>query len=142
MQGLPRKLLHAALYEAIAVALVTAAVALSQQASPAEGLGLSLAMSVLAMLWNMAFNALFEAWERRQPSQARTWQRRALHALGFELGLMLLTVPVIMWVLGLSLWQAIVADAALMVFFLFYTYAFNWAFDRVFGLPAAPSTAP
>jgi uncharacterized membrane protein len=137
MQGLRRKLLHASLFEVIAVSLVTAAVALSQQASPAEGLSLSLAMSVLAMLWNMAFNALFEAWERRQVSSERTWQRRTLHALGFELGLMVLTVPVIMWVLGLSLWQAIVADAALMVFFLFYTYAFNWAFDRVFGLPAA-----
>jgi uncharacterized membrane protein len=42
---------------------------------------------------------------------------------------------VIMWMLGLGLWEAILADAALMVFFLFYTYAYNWAFDRVFGLP-------
>jgi uncharacterized membrane protein len=46
---------------------------------------------------------------------------------------------VIMWMLGLGLWEAILADAALMVFFLFYTYAYNWAFDRVFGLPAAPT---
>jgi uncharacterized membrane protein len=128
-----RRLVHATLYEAIAIALVTSALAATGHASTDTSLGLSAAMSVLAMAWNMAFNALFEAWERRQPSQHRTWQRRALHALGFEGGLMLLTVPVIMWMLGLGLWAAITMDASLMVFFLFYTYAFNWAFDRVFG---------
>jgi uncharacterized membrane protein len=134
--GLQRKLLHAALYEVLAIALVTGALAATGHASTGTGLGLSAAMSVMAMAWNMAFNTLFEAWERRQPSQHRTWQRRCLHALGFEGGLMLLTVPIIMWVLGLSLWAAAAMDASLMVFFLFYTYAFNWAFDRVFGLPA------
>jgi uncharacterized membrane protein len=115
---------------------VTMGMAVTGHASADKGLGLSAAMSMLAMAWNLAFNALFEAWERRQTSRHRTWQRRALHALGFEGGLMLLTVPVIMGVLGLGLWPAIAMDASLMVFFLFYTYAFNWAFDRVFGLPA------
>jgi uncharacterized membrane protein len=135
MQGLRRKLVHATLYEAIAIGLLTLGVTLSGQASAETGLTTSLLMSALAMLWNMAFNTAFEAWERRQTSMLRTWRRRLAHALGFEGGLMLLTVPVIMWMLDLGLWQAIVADAALMVFFLFYTYAFNWAFDRVFGLP-------
>jgi uncharacterized membrane protein len=135
-----RRLVHAALYEAVAIALVTPGLAATGHASTDRGLSLSVAMSVMAMAWNMAFNALFEAWERGQPSQHRTWQRRALHALGFEGGLMLLTVPVIMWVLGLGLWAAIAMDASLMVFFLFYTYAFNWAFDRVFGLPHAPNS--
>lgn len=134
-----RRLVHATLYEAVAIALVTAGLALTGQAGTHTSLGLSAAMSALAMAWNMAFNALFEAWERRQPSQVRTWQRRALHALGFEGGLVLLTVPVIMVVLGLGLWPAIAMDGSLMVFFLFYTYAFNWAFDRVFGLPQVPT---
>jgi uncharacterized membrane protein len=132
-----RRLIHATLYEAIAIALVTGAVALSGHAQAGTGLSLSVAMSVLAMLWNMAYNAMFEAWERRQPSTVRTWQRRGLHALGFEGGLMLLTIPVIMWMLEVGLWQAVVADASLVVFFLGYTFAFNWAFDRVFGLPLA-----
>jgi uncharacterized membrane protein len=139
VQGLKRKLVHAGLFEAIAIALVTVALAATGHANTDKGLGLSAAMSVMAMAWNMAFNTLFEAWERSQPSRHRTWQRRALHALGFEGGLMLLTVPVIMGVLGLGLWPAIAMDASLMVFFLFYTCAFNWAFDRVFGLPAPSS---
>jgi uncharacterized membrane protein len=36
-----------------------------------------------------------------------------------------------------SLWQALLYDAALLLFFLVYTFVFNWAFDRVFGLPAS-----
>ena len=28
-------------------------------------------------------------------------------------------------------------EAGLLVFFLIYTYVFNWTFDRVFGLPAS-----
>jgi len=31
-------------------------------------------------------------------------------------------------------------DLGLVIFFLVYTFVFNWAFDRVFGLPA--SAAP
>jgi len=137
MQGLHRKVVHATLYEAVAIALVTLGMSAAGQASVHTGLSLSVAMSVLAMLWNMAYNAMFEAWERRQPSTVRTWQRRVAHALGFEGGLMVLTIPVIMWMLKVGLWQAVVADASLVVFFLGYTFAFNWAFDRVFGPPVA-----
>ena len=36
-----------------------------------------------------------------------------------------------------GLWEALLFDAALLVFFLVYTFVFNWGFDRPFGLPAA-----
>ena len=32
-------------------------------------------------------------------------------------------------------------DLGLVVFFLCYTFVFNWAFDRVFGLPASAMAA-
>jgi uncharacterized membrane protein len=41
-----------------------------------------------------------------------------------------------------SLWEAFVMDLALIVFFLCYTFVFNWGFDRVFGLPASAQGAP
>jgi len=43
------------------------------------------------------------------------------------------------WWLDVSLWQALVMDLGLVVFFLVYTFVFNWAFDAVFGLPASAS---
>ena len=33
--------------------------------------------------------------------------------------------------------QALVMDLGLVVFFLCYTFVFNWGFDQVFGLPAS-----
>lgn len=68
-------------------------------------------------------------------------QRRVAHAVIFETGLVLMLVPLIAWWLGIGLWEALVMDLALVVFFLVYTFAFNWAFDAVFGLPASARAA-
>jgi hypothetical protein len=46
-------------------------------------------------------------------------------------------VPFFAWWLEVSLWQAFVLDLGLLLFFLVYTFVFNWVFDRVFGLPAS-----
>jgi uncharacterized membrane protein len=36
----------------------------------------------------------------------------------------------------------VVADMGLVLLFLTYTFCFNWAFDRVFGLPASAAQEP
>lgn len=137
MQGARRKVVHAVLYELIAILLVTVVVRLASSASAHEAVGLALLTSLIAMAWNVAFNGLFEAWERRQTQRERTWRRRVLHAIGFEGGLTVLTVPVIAWWLQLGWLQALVADLGLVALFLVYTFVFNWVFDRVFGLPTS-----
>ncbi|MDO8889949.1 MAG: PACE efflux transporter, partial [Hydrogenophaga sp.] len=73
--------------------------------------------------------------------KGRSVKRRVAHAVIFEAGLVLMLVPLIAWWLGIGLWQALVMDLALVVFFLVYTFAFNWAFDAVFGLPASARPA-
>lgn len=140
LQGLRRKLIHACLYEAIAIGIVTVAVRLVRpEADTAEAGLLAVGTSVIALLWNMAFNALFEAWEARQTDRARTARRRLAHAIGFEGGLVALTVPLIAWWLQMSWWEALLADMGLLVFFLGYTLVFNWVFDHAFGLPSQPT---
>lgn len=137
LQGLRRKIVHATLYELIAVAIVTAATPLLSDKGLSEGLGLAISTSVMALLWNMVFNTLFESWERRQASRTRTIRRRIAHAIGFEGGLVALTVPALAWWLDIGWWAAFVLDLGLVVFFLFYTLVFNWVFDHAFGLPAS-----
>ena len=46
-------------------------------------------------------------------------------------------IPLMAWWFNISLWEAAVMEAGLLVFFMVYTFAFNWAFDRIFGLPAS-----
>lgn len=142
MQGPQRKIFHATLYELIAVVVVTLAMRWLSDKGTAEAGGLALSTSVVALLWNMAFNTLFERWERRQVNRQRTVARRVAHAIGFEGGLVLMTVPMIAWWLDMSWWQALVTDLGLVVFFLFYTFGFNWLFDHVFGVPNATHGTP
>ena len=99
--------------------------------------GIKANTTAIAIGWNLVFNALFEAWERRQPVRGRGVARRVAHAIGFEGGLLLWLVPFFAWWLGVSLWQALLMDLGLLVFFLVYTYVFTWVFDRLFGLPAS-----
>jgi uncharacterized membrane protein len=130
-----RRVVQALLYEAIAVAVVGPALGWLFDEGLASALGLALLMSTIALLWNYVFNGWFERWEARQSVKGRSLQRRLLHGIGFEGGLVLLLVPPMAWWLQISLWQAFLADLAVLVFFFFYAIGFTWAFDRIFGLP-------
>jgi uncharacterized membrane protein len=135
LQGPRRKVFHATLFELIAIACVTLAMRWVPGTDTAHAGGLALSTSAIALGWNMAFNTLFESWERRQRSHARTVWRRMAHALLFEGGLVIMTVPVIAWWLSLGWWQALITDLGLVAFFLVYGLSFNWLFDHLFGLP-------
>jgi uncharacterized membrane protein len=97
----------------------------------------AVASSLVAVAWNYVFNTLFEAWEARQAVRGRGFARRAVHAVGFELGLTVLLVPMLAWWLEMSLLEALLYDLTLVLFFVVYTFLFNLGFDRVFGLPAS-----
>lgn len=142
MQGLRRKLVYVTLYELIAI---TASALLLQLFSGSD-LGkagvAAVGAAVVAVVWNLSYNTVFEWWESRQVKRGRSVMRRVVHAIGFETGLVIMLVPAFAWWLGLMLWDAFVMDIGLIVFFLVYTFVFNWVFDRVFGLPASALPRP
>jgi uncharacterized membrane protein len=109
---------------------------------PMHAGALSVVASALAVAWNVAFNALFERWEAGQVVRGRSLGRRIVHAVGFEGGLALALVPLMAWWLEIGLWEALVLDIGLLVFFLVYTFAFNLGFDKLFGLPASAAPQP
>lgn len=137
MQGVKRKVVYVSLYEGIAIVAATLGLAgMTGQGMEHSGL-LAVAASAIAVVWNLLFNTLFERWEARQAQRGRSVLRRVVHAVCFEGGLVLFLVPLIAWWFDTSLLQALVMDLGLVLFFLVYTFVFNWGFDRVFGLPAA-----
>ena len=135
MSPIQRRLLQAGLYEVGAICITSPILGLSFGASAGSALALGVIMSTIALAWNYLFNALWEAWERRQVSRHRSLWRRLVHGLGFEGGLGLMLVPLMAAWLGISLWASLVAEAGLLLVFYFYAVGFTWAFDRVFGLP-------
>lgn len=137
MQGIWRRVVYISLYEVLAIALAGLGLMLMSGESLLASGALATATSAVAVVWNLVFNSLFERWEAQQSVKGRSVKRRVAHAVIFEAGLVLMLVPLIAWWLGIGLWEALVMDMALVVFFLIYTFVFNWAFDAIFGLPAS-----
>jgi uncharacterized membrane protein len=137
MQGLRRRIVYVTLYELIAIAATSIGLAVFSDSSVERAGVAAVVSSAVAVAWNVVFNTLFERWEARQSVRGRSLARRAAHAIGFEGGLVVTLVPFFAWWLDVSLWQAFVLDLGLLLFFLVYTFVFNWVFDRVFGLPAS-----
>lgn len=135
MQGIKRRVIHTLSFEVIAL-IIAVPLFTWVLGTGLKHIGImTLVMSLIAMIWNMSFNKLFELWEARQRSQHRTIKRRVMHALCFEGGLLVATLPLIAWWMQMSIWQALLTDLGFMLFFLIYGFVFNWSFDRVFGLP-------
>ncbi|MCP1104665.1 PACE efflux transporter [Serratia nevei] len=137
MQGVKRKLVYVTAYEIIGMTISALGLALLSGHAPTSTGPLAVVITTLAVSWNFIYNSLFEWWESRQVSRTRTLKRRILHAVGFQLTLVVFLIPLIAWWMGITLWQALLLDMALIVIIPCYTFLFNWAFDKLFGLPAS-----
>jgi uncharacterized membrane protein len=137
VQGIKRKLVYVTVFEAIAIAICTVGFSLQSGKSLAHAGALSIVTSAIAVAWNLLFSYLFEAWEARQQTAGRSIRRRVVHAVFFEAGLLVVLVPLTAAWLDISLLAALLLNIGLAGFFLVYTFAFNWSFDRLFGLPAS-----
>lgn len=129
---------HAILFELIGLVLLIGGGAVLT-GFDAHALGvIGVVSSLVATAWNYVYNLGFDrAMLRLRGSTLKTHPIRALHALLFEGGLLVLLLPFVAWMLGVSLWQAFLFDLGIAVFYIVYGYAYNWAYDRVFPVPEA-----
>ena len=137
MQGVKRKLVYVSLYEVIGMTFSALGLALLSGTSPGSTGPLAVIITTIAVTWNFIYTSLFERWESRQVSRTRTVKRRIAHAIGFQLTLIVFLIPLIAWWMKISLVQAFLLDLALIIFIPCYTFVFNWAFDKIFGLPSS-----
>ena len=142
LQGVRRKVVYVSLYELIAVVIASTGLAAGAGASLERAGVIAVASSVIAVVWNLAYNTLFESWEARQSVRGRSVRRRVAHAIGFELGFLVMLVPLFAWWFDIGLRHALALEIGLALFFLGYTFVFNWVFDKVFGLPASALPQP
>ncbi len=94
--------------------------------------------TALATLWNYVYNLMFDRTMKRFKGRLqKTAAERVLHAVLFEAGLLVATLPLLSLYLGIGLWQAFVMDIAFVVFFLIYAFVFNWVYDQTFPISQA-----
>jgi uncharacterized membrane protein len=135
VQGVLRRVVYVSIFE-ISGTLISAYMLAYLSGSEASHTGpLAIMISTTAVTVNLIYNWLFERWEAKQSARSRSLARRILHAIGFQATLVLFLIPLIAWWMEISLVQALLLDAVLIVFFPVYMFVFNWAFDGIFGLP-------
>lgn len=129
-KSIKERAFHALLFELIGVALFAPGLAWVLGQSLGKMGAMTVMISTLAMLWNMLFNAGFDRL-RARCGFALDLKVRALHAISFETGLIIVVVPLVAWWLSISLREAFLLDIGLLLLFLPYTMMFNMAYDKV-----------
>ncbi|WP_105381342.1 PACE efflux transporter [Neorhizobium alkalisoli] len=127
---------HAISFELIGLALITPLGALAFD-MPVEDIGIvGVGSATLATGWNYLYNIGFDHLMRRLiGSTQKSAAVRIAHAILFELGLLIVLLPLIAWYLDVSLIHALTMDISFAVFYVIYAFVFNWAYDRLFPLP-------
>lgn len=124
------RVLQAVGFELLAILICTPLLAWIMN-KPLVDMGVAtVAIAVLALLWNVLFNGVFDRLLKRFAIVRNAWVR-GVHALLFEGGLVAVAVPLVAWWLQISLWQAFLLDIGVLLFFLPYTYAYHWLYDMV-----------
>ncbi|MGL4675108.1 MAG: PACE efflux transporter, partial [Wohlfahrtiimonas sp.] len=127
-RSVKERIFHAFTFEFFAI-VFTMLIGIFLLNKPIDAMGvLSVLISVTALLLNIVFNWLFD---RFFPfvNGDRPVKIRMLHAIGFEGTLVLFTVPMIAFFLKVSFVEAFMIEIGFLVFFLFYTYIYNWCYD-------------
>ncbi|GLC91421.1 membrane protein [Cupriavidus sp. TA19] len=93
--------------------------------------------SLIATGWNYLYNLLFDKAMLRITGQVRKSVKvRVLHAILFELGLLVVFLPALAWYLNISLVDALIMDIAVAVFYMVYALVYNWLYDIIFPVPS------
>ena len=122
------RIFHAVLFELIALLIITPLFSYIMGRSITSIGYITLIIATAAVLWNFIYNAAFD-YLTRPYIKERTLFVRLLHALLFESGLIIFTVPIIAWILSTSWLEAFILDIGIILFFLPYTVVFNWVYD-------------
>lgn len=127
------------LFELGGLALVTPPFAWASGVPLSDSIGLLALISLLAAAWNAAYNTCFDRIEAKlagRPADRRPLPLRVAHAIGFEGGLLLMSLPIIMAWTGMSWFEALLADLGLATAYVLYAFAFNLGYDRAFPMEA------
>lgn len=120
---------HAVLFEIISIVLTAPISAWLLNKSIWDIGMVAILLSTIAMILNIIYNIGFD--KIYPPAVSRNFKIRAIHTLGFELSFIVISVPVVAFSLSISLLAALLMDLGFLVFYLFYTFGFNWLYDYV-----------
>ena len=123
------RVFQAVFFEVCMLAIMVPLSAIITGFSAGKMITVSIALSIFAMLWNYIYNIIFDKLMGGNRID-RSVVVRGIHASGFELGMVIITLPVLAWYLKIPWLAAITLEAGFLIFILLYTFVFNWLYDR------------
>ncbi len=141
LRSLADRIRQIALFEVGGLLIISPAFAWLGDVPLLDSVGMLALIALIAALWNGAYNTSFDWLEARltgRTADKRPWSLRLVHALGFELGLLAMSLPVVMLGTGLGWFEALMADLGLVIAYVVYAFVFNIAYDRLFPIATPP----
>ncbi|AUN95946.1 PACE efflux transporter [Pseudazoarcus pumilus] len=141
LRSFPDRVRQVVLFEVGGLLLITPPFVWLSGVPLGDSIGLLALIAAIAALWNGVYNTLFDWCEARltgRRADRRPLRLRIVHALGFEGGLLTLSLPLIMWWTGMDWLAALIADIALALSYVAYAFVFNLAYDRLFPIGGEP----
>lgn len=128
MRSWKERLTHTLLFEAGGLVMVTPLASWLTGHGMGETGALAAGLATAAMFWNLVWNRAFDA---LVPTRRRSLVQRLAQAVGFELGLLVMTLPAVAWWMNITLMEAFWMDLGFLLFFLVYAMFFNSLFDHL-----------
>jgi uncharacterized membrane protein len=125
------------LFEIGGLLLITPPFVWASGVSATDSLGLLAVIALIAALWNAGYNTSFDWIEGRltgRTADRRPYFMRMAQAAGFEGGLILISLPIVMAWTSMGLIEALLADIGLALCYVVYAFFFNLGYDRVFPI--------
>jgi uncharacterized membrane protein len=136
LRSKPDRIRHAVFFEVILVAIFVPLGAYFFEQSFVRVGAMSIGLSLIAMSANYLFNIAFDHALLRlhKPLQPRSVRLRMVHALLFEITLLVFSVPMVAYALQIGLLSALLLDIGFLVITPIFTFAYNWAYDVIFPM--------
>ena len=143
LRSLPDRIRQVALFEVGGLLLITPPFVWLSGVDVADSFALLAGIALIAALWNAVYNTTFDWLDARLSSRTadlRPMPLRVAHAVGFEGGLLLISLPIIVAWTGMTWGEALLADIGLALAYTVYAFGFNLAYDRLY--PIAEQAIP
>lgn len=134
------RLIQTLAYEAGGLCLSVPLVVLFGGGTTGTAFVLMLALSAAVLVWSPIHNTVFDWADFRLTGRLasdRPQRWRLVHAASHEATTVVVTLPILIWLGGLTVWQALLADLGLTLLYAAYAYVFHLVYDRL--RPMRPS---
>ncbi|WP_372882016.1 PACE efflux transporter [Psychromonas sp.] len=123
------RIFHAVLFEVLAVTLAIIVLATFTNHHVGSLSGTMIVVATMAMAWNFIYNWCFDRIVTGDKTK-RSLVLRVVHTIIFQAGLLIFTIPVIAFLLGISLWQALIMDIGVTICITIYAFLYNLTYDH------------